>query len=511
MKPPRSLLRVGMASVIANCATAAVAFAQPCAPGWDLEFGASGFNGQINDFQPFDDGAGMALYACGQFTSINGQPVGGVARWDGRDWTEVGGGLSRHDQYTSFGFGMCVWDDGHGPALYVGGSFTEAGGVPVNNIARWDGHEWSALGTGTDEVVQSLGTFDDGRGEALYVGGVFQQAGEQPAAQIARWDGTQWEPVGEGFGPSWSDGVHSLLTFDDGSGSALYAGGGFSYVGQMPVHLIARWDGQAWSPVGKGDELRSNGVFSHVDEMAIFDDGSGPALYVTGQFTTLLNGVSTSGLARWNGTEWSFPGVGIGLWGLNHPDGIAVFDDGAGPALWVAGYFHVNGSEFPNASVASWDGTQWRVPDQWPDNWVNTLAAYNDGFGEALYLGGPFSHLYPSNSEAHGVIRWTTPHATIEYTDLRAGEPARFTTTCSTPGRRVYFAYSTAGLGSFFVSQLNVTLDLDHPHLAGFGIADQDGRAELVRRLPPNSAGMALHLQAAEQGRKSEVVEATIE
>jgi hypothetical protein len=32
---------------------------------------------------------------------------------------------------------MAVYDDGDGPALYVGGDFSAAGGIPVNSIARW--------------------------------------------------------------------------------------------------------------------------------------------------------------------------------------------------------------------------------------------------------------------------------------------------------------------------------------------------------------------------------------
>ncbi|MBI1380620.1 MAG: hypothetical protein GC161_05970 [Planctomycetaceae bacterium] len=45
---------------------------------------------------------------------------------------------------------MAVYDDGSGEALYVGGvsTMTEAGGVVVNRIAKWDGLVWSALGEG---------------------------------------------------------------------------------------------------------------------------------------------------------------------------------------------------------------------------------------------------------------------------------------------------------------------------------------------------------------------------
>ena len=35
-----------------------------------------------------------------------------------------------------------------GTNLYAGGCFTTAGGVPANNIAKWNGSAWSALGRG---------------------------------------------------------------------------------------------------------------------------------------------------------------------------------------------------------------------------------------------------------------------------------------------------------------------------------------------------------------------------
>ncbi len=41
-----------------------------------------------------------------------------------------------------------VYDDGTGPALYVGGLFSFAGELVANNIAKWDGTNWSALGGG---------------------------------------------------------------------------------------------------------------------------------------------------------------------------------------------------------------------------------------------------------------------------------------------------------------------------------------------------------------------------
>ena len=57
--------------------------------------------------------------------------------------------------------------------LYVGGNFTTAGGVTVNNIAKWDGTAWFALGTGTNSTVSALAADSSGN---LYVGGNFTTA-----------------------------------------------------------------------------------------------------------------------------------------------------------------------------------------------------------------------------------------------------------------------------------------------------------------------------------------------
>src|SRR6187402_2016766 len=87
------------------------------------------------------------------------------------------------------------WDaeDGSGPALYVGGTFTDALGVSAGPVAKWNGTRWSPVGPpGSGPAsgwgVAAMAVFDDGSGPALYVGGIFQQ----PPSNIARWDGTSW-------------------------------------------------------------------------------------------------------------------------------------------------------------------------------------------------------------------------------------------------------------------------------------------------------------------------------
>src|SRR2546426_4242054 len=66
--------------------------------------------------------------------------------------------------------------DGSGN-LYIGGRFTVVGGVIANNIAKRDGSNWTALGSGMNGGVWALAV----SGTNLYAGGSFTTAGGSPA------------------------------------------------------------------------------------------------------------------------------------------------------------------------------------------------------------------------------------------------------------------------------------------------------------------------------------------
>ncbi|HEX6885160.1 MAG TPA: HYR domain-containing protein [Planctomycetota bacterium] len=246
----------------------------------------SGMNLNVDALAAYDDGGGPALYAGGVFTTAGGVAAGRIARWNGSSWSALGSGMNRAVS------ALAAYDDGNGPALYAGGGFTTAGGMAANYIARWDGSRWSALGSGIDEserneVVSALAVYDDGSGPALYVGGGFTGAGGAPASNIARWDGSSWSALGSGM--NWF--VRALAVYDDGSGPALYAGGDFTTAGGVAARHIARWDGSSWSALGSG----MNGA---VEALAVYDDGGGAALYAGGTFTSAADS-GDSYLAKW--------------------------------------------------------------------------------------------------------------------------------------------------------------------------------------------------------------------
>jgi len=350
----------------------------------------------------FDDrsGAGPALYAGGAFATAGGAPVNRIARWNGESWspleTGISGGLGGSEPYVS---ALAVFDDGlgGGPALYVGGRFTHAGGELANGIAKWDGTEWSSLGGGMggDFVgVFSLAVFDDrfGGGPGLYVGGWFTMAGGLAANRIAKWDGISWSALGSGVNGT---GVYALTVFDDGSvgGPSLIAGGDFGIAGGVSALRVARWNGSTWSALGSG----VGGVPSpYVVALTVFDDGGGPALFAGGNFTT-AGGSAANRVAKWNGTSWGPLGSGTN----NLVRALTVFDDGSGggPALYAGGNFTMAGGAAANR-IAKWSGTSWTplgsgIGDAFggSDSIVYALTVFHNGSGgsSALCAGGSFS------------------------------------------------------------------------------------------------------------------------
>ncbi|HEY5915347.1 MAG TPA: hypothetical protein VJA21_32595 [Verrucomicrobiae bacterium] len=169
--------------------------------------------------------SGTNLYVGGSFTSAGGVPMANIARWDGTAWSPLGSGLDGGSVLA-----LAVWNSD----LYAGGSFNTAGGSPANWIARWNGTSWSALGSGlgntrpwSPNVAALLPS-----GTNLYVGGSFTTAGGVSAPSIARWNGGAWSPLGSGV----NDTVNSLAIV----GSDLYAGGNFLFAGGKDSPWIAR-------------------------------------------------------------------------------------------------------------------------------------------------------------------------------------------------------------------------------------------------------------------------------
>jgi len=380
MKARRSVGRMSRYSLVAAVLfIGGFATAQPCVPLWDTAIGQPG-TGRIHDMVVFDDGSGSGpqLYAA--------VGVGGlrVAKWNGTSWISLGSGMS------SPVLALAVFDDGTGAALYAGGLFSLANGVPVNRLAKWNGTTWQSVGggvTGGAPIVNVMTVHNDGSGPALYVAGAFGNAGPVAAGNIAKWNGTSWAALGTGVFGNVSSNVHTLLSV----GSVLYVGGEFSHAGGFSapflVNRIARWSGSSWSGLGTGMNFGSM-----VESLAMFDDGlgGGPLLHAGGTFTT-AGDVAAAGIAKWSGSTWS--PLGTGLTGTTvYVRALAVFDDGSGPALFAGGQFTSAGGAAANR-IAKWNGTAWSALGLGVSTWVEALHVFDDNTGDGpdLYVGGEFT------------------------------------------------------------------------------------------------------------------------
>ena len=321
------------------------------------------------------DGSGN-VYAGGEFTAIGTVAANRIAKWNGSEWSALGGGAS------SAVYALAV----SGTDLYVGGSFagvysSDTTQVTARGIAKWDGRKWSALGGGVNSsgIVRALAV----SGTDLYVGGQFVTVYSSGTTEvtgtsrIAKWNGIAWSALGRGA----SSTVRALAV----SGTDLYVGGQFGSVynsdtnaiGNVAANYIAKWNGSAWSALG-------GGASTFVYALAV----SGTDLYVGGVFTSVYRSgttpvTGTGYIAKWNGSAWSALGSGVN----NAVHALAV----SGTDLYVGGQFTVaggkvsaylarmlvNGLIATNTSVARAPNTPLKIP-------ISSLAS--DGNGNPVTL-----------------------------------------------------------------------------------------------------------------------------
>ena len=309
-------------------------------PGWDNLDGGADAPVLAVRFQ------GKGLFAGGDFNNIGSTAANHVARWNGNSWNGLQGGLSG---VIGGGFASPYVDslEPYKGRMYVGGHFLNAGSTATNHVASYKASTgWLDVGGGVQDpgnvIVRILDMvrFNDGGGNDLYVAGDFATAGGTVVKDIARWDGSVWSDVGGGT--DFHDQVDELGVYNNGGSSVLVASGGFLDIGGISANQIAQWDGSNWAPMGSG-------VNDVVNAIVQF----GSDLYVAG-LISVAGGVSVSNIARWDGSAWSDVGGGtdFAIWDL------AVFNDGSGPALIAAGFFTTAGG-VPARGLAKWDGSSW--------------------------------------------------------------------------------------------------------------------------------------------------------
>jgi hypothetical protein len=269
---------------------------------WDTQFGLpNGVSGIVRAVAA--DGQGN-VYVGGSFIVVGGisNPVNNIARFNTQTntWSTLGTGSSNgvNDRVNALAV--------VGNEVVVGGFFTSAGGVSANNVARFNTqtNTWSSLGTGSSNGVNDYVYALAVVGNEVFVGGRFTEAGGVSANYVARFN-TQtntWSSLGTGSSNGVNERVFALAVV----GNEVVVGGSFTSAGGVSANRVARFNTQTntWSSLGTGS---SNGVNNNVLSLAVV----GNEVVVGGGFTS-AGGVSANYVARFNTltNTWSRLGTG---------------------------------------------------------------------------------------------------------------------------------------------------------------------------------------------------------
>lgn len=136
--------------------------------------------------------AGNDAFVGGRIQSAGNTEVENVARWDGASWVALVDSECSSTQSKLCGLNGVVYAMAAvGEYLYVGGSFTKAGGRPASNVAMYYSGKWSPLGAGVTGSVYAAGAVRDGLGACVVYGGDFtsvaDKRGRFPASGLAQW------------------------------------------------------------------------------------------------------------------------------------------------------------------------------------------------------------------------------------------------------------------------------------------------------------------------------------
>lgn len=271
-----------------------------------------------------EEGNGTVLYIGGRFTYVGNIASRGIAKWDGRAWSGLGGGVGAW--YVG---GKVNAIAAYRGKIIAGGSFQDPDNPDMRNIAAWDGHVWSPLGSAGAMTIGGIRALCV-VGDSLYASGSFTV--NDTVYRLGKWDGLSWSIVEPN-----PNGQIECMTEHRGK---LIVGGFFNTIGGTAFNRVAAFDGNSWSTLGSG-------FTNFVRDLVVYKD----QLVVSGRLEGATTPTGTIA-ATWTGDSWA----AIGISNNPYTEGscMSVVDD----QLYVFGSFPglvAFGSNF----AARWDGDSW--------------------------------------------------------------------------------------------------------------------------------------------------------
>lgn len=169
----------------------------------------TGLDRTVYDLAAYDG----KLVAVGGFDYAGEVRVNGIASWDGVSWSPMGQGAVQSAS------DVVVYNG----ELIVAGSFPDPDNPCCTyQLGRWDGAAWVPFTPRPNLWIVDL---------VVYRGDLVASSASVPG--VIRWNGSEWSPLGSGM-----DDTPLILATD---GVSLYAGGKFTTAGGKPSQFVARW------------------------------------------------------------------------------------------------------------------------------------------------------------------------------------------------------------------------------------------------------------------------------
>jgi hypothetical protein len=283
------------------------------------------------------------LIAGGTFTMAGGVPVNRIAAWNGSSWRALGNGIEAPPGWTPFLTALYV----HQGQLVAGGVRYDSQLVQQNIVTVWDGAAWHDLGA-PGYYLLALSEYQG----QLIAGGDFTGSTNEG---VSIWDGSAWQP------PAMTvpNEIQCLAPYQ----GRMMAGG--------TIGTVVAWDGAAWSTVGTTTAIYRGTV----DSLAVW----GTRLVAGGDFYAHVANGSGYGqnIAVFDGVVWQSPGYA--------PGRVRALTEFNGK-LVAAGEFAAIGS-VSLSRIGSWDGNVWRPLQSGLNNTALALCAT----GNRLFVSGFFS------------------------------------------------------------------------------------------------------------------------
>jgi hypothetical protein len=357
-------------------------------------------NSQAQSWSPVGSGIGSAyyhsvnslatyngeLYVGGYFSTAGSMPANNIAKWNGTNWSAVGNGINGEVNE------LCVFNG----ELYVGGSFSTAGAIGATGVAKWNGANWSQVGN-IEAYVKAMAIYN---GE-LYAAGWFSNLNSN-GSSIAKWNGNSWTAIGP-ENDLYTVSIECVAVYN----GDLYTAGAYYAIGGGGVaefFRITKWNGSAWNNfLTIPASYTLDGALGDILSMTVYND----ELYIAGTFGMMIDTITTYQIAKWNGTNWS--AVGSGINPEAYPNGGD--SDGSGYSfvrslavyngtLYAGGRFDSSGT-IATRNIARWDGTNWSALGQGVNGHVYEMT----GTDTSLFVGGWFDHVN-GNLEANKIAEW---------------------------------------------------------------------------------------------------------